>query len=80
VPKAEVNPGILNVCFGGVIYQGVKESKADISGGGLRESEAHTRKYSRIYNFFKYFSDFFNSPLGMASQPLCERRSTVMVN
>jgi len=39
-----------------VIYQDVTESKAGyIRGRGVREAEAHTRKYSRIYYFFVNF-------------------------
>ena len=57
MPEAEVYPGVLNVGYGGVINQGVMDSEdAYIGWGGLRETEDHTRKYPRIYYFFKYFS------------------------
>ena len=49
VPEAEVNLGFMNVCFGGVVYQSVTE--ASYIGRGLRETEAHTRKYS-LYIYF----------------------------
>ena len=56
MPEGEVNPGNLNVGFGEVGYQGVKESgAAHIRRGGLRETDAHTRKFPLIYNFLANF-------------------------
>ncbi len=52
MPEAEVGLIILNVCFGDVVYQGVKESEAAyIDREGLRETEDHARKYPLIYFF-----------------------------
>ena len=40
--EAEVNPGILNVCFEGVNYKGVTESEAAYIRGRGRESQKLT--------------------------------------
>ena len=56
MPEAEVDVNILNVGFGDVIYQDVTASEAGyIRWRGPREPEAHTRKYSQIYNFLANF-------------------------
>ena len=55
MPEAEVNLGILNVGFGGVVYQSVTESEATYIGRGAREAEAHTRKYPHKYNYLLNF-------------------------
>jgi hypothetical protein len=52
VPEAEVDLDILNVGFGGVVYRGEMESEAEYNGRGLREADAHTKKYARINIFF----------------------------
>ena len=59
MPEAEVDVDILNVCFGDVVYQGVTESEAAYIDRGPREAEAHTREYSRIYNFFRKCISYF---------------------
>ena len=50
MPIAEVNLGILKVCFGGVVNQSLAEAEY-IGWGGLRETEGHAMGYS-LYIFF----------------------------
>ncbi len=57
VPEAEVNLGILNVGFGDVVYQGVAESKARISIGGVDTQLICTKQSPHVYNFFSDFQE-----------------------
>ncbi len=52
VPEAEVNLGILNVCFGGVGYQGVTGSEAEYIGRGPRGRLMLTPGNTLAYIFF----------------------------
>ena len=56
MPEAEVNLGILNVCFGGVVYQGVTDSEAAYINRGLRKTEDHAMEYSLCMIFIIFFS------------------------
>ena len=55
VPEAELNPGILNVGFGDVVYQGVAESKASYIDRGADAQLICTKQLLHVYNFFSDF-------------------------
>ncbi len=53
VPGAEDSPGILNVGFGGVVYQGVVDSESAYIGRGPTHSSRGRVESSHIYYLFK---------------------------
>jgi len=61
VPKAEVDLGLLNGGFGGMVYQGVTESETTYIGRGAEERDVCGYGIPHAYIFLiisKFFSDF----------------------